>query len=40
MIANIQGGMTMISNWSTVVGFISMVIVSFLDFIAPLDCLG
>ncbi len=40
MIANIQGGMSMISEWSTVVGFVSMIIVKLLGFITPLDCLG
>ncbi len=30
----------MISNWSTVVGFMSMIIANLLGFIAPLDCLG
>ena len=40
MIANIQGGMSMISEWSTAVGFVSMIIVKLLGFITPLDCLG
>ena len=40
MIANIQGGMSMISEWSTVIGFVSMIIVKLLGFITPLDCLG
>ncbi|KJR46477.1 hypothetical protein UF75_3142 [Desulfosporosinus sp. I2] len=40
MIANIQGGMSMISNWSTVIGFTSLLIVKLLGFVAPLDCLG
>ena len=30
----------MISEWSTVVGFVSMIIVKLLGFITPLDCLG
>jgi len=40
MIANIQGGVCMISEWSTVIGFLSLVVVKTLDFISPLDCLG
>lgn len=40
MIANIQGGMSMISEWSTVIGFVSMIIVKLLGLITPLDCLG
>ena len=40
MIANIQGGVSMISELSTVIGFLSLVIVKILDFITPLDCLG
>lgn len=40
MIANIQGGVSMISEWSTVIGFLSLVIVKILGFVAPLDCLG
>lgn len=40
MIANIQGGVSMISEWSTVIGFFSLVIVKILGFVAPLDCLG
>ena len=40
MIANIQGGMSIISEWSTVIGFVSMMIVKLLGFIPPLDCLG
>ncbi len=39
MIANIQGGMSMISDWSSIIGFISFVIVKLLE-LAPLDCLG
>ena len=39
MIANIRGGMSMISEWSTVIGFFSMVIANILG-LAPLDCLG
>lgn len=30
----------MISNWSTVIGFASLITVKLLGFIAPLDCLG
>ena len=40
MIANIQGGVSMISELSTVIGFFSLVVMKILDFIAPLDCLG
>ena len=40
MIANIQGGVSMISELSTIIGFLSLVIVKILDFITPLDCLG
>ena len=47
MIANIQGGVSMISELSTIIGFLSLVIVKTLDFVivkllelAPLDCLG
>ena len=40
MIANIQGGVSMISELSNVIGFLSLVIVKILDFITPLDCLG
>ena len=30
----------MISELSTIIGFLSLVIVKTLDFITPLDCLG
>ena len=40
MIANIQRGVSMISELSTIIGFLSLVIVKILDFITPLDCLG
>ncbi len=40
MIANIQGGMSMISNLCTVVGFIGLMSVYLLGKLAPLDCLG
>lgn len=40
MIASIQGGITMISNMSTVVGFICLIIGTLFDIIVPLDCLG
>lgn len=40
MIASIQGGITMISNMSTVIGFICLVVGKMFDIIAPLDCLG
>ena len=30
----------MISEWSTVIGFLSLVVVKILGFVAPLDCLG
>lgn len=40
MIVNIQGGMTMISEWCTIIGFMSMMIVKLLGLISPLDCLG
>ena len=30
----------MISVWSTIIGFISLVFVKLLDFITPPDCLG
>ena len=30
----------MISEWSTVISFISLVVVKILGLIAPLDCLG
>ena len=39
MIANIRGGMSMISNVSTIVGFLSLIIGKMLN-VAPLDCLG
>ena len=39
MIANIRGGMSMISEWSTIIGFFSMMIAKLLG-LAPLDCLG
>ncbi len=39
MIANIRGGMSMISDWGTFIGFFSMVIVKLLGLL-PLDCLG
>lgn len=40
MIADILGGVSMISDLSTVIGFVSLVIVKVLGFVAPLDCLG
>ncbi len=40
MIANIQGGVSMISDLSTVISFICFIIAKILGFIAPLDCLG
>ncbi len=40
MIANIQGGMSMISNVSTVIGFLSLVIGNVLGLVVSLDCLG
>ena len=40
MIANIQGGVSMISELGTVIGFFSLVVVKFLGIIAPPDCLG
>lgn len=40
MIANIQGGVSMVSECSTVISFVSMLIMKLLGFIAPLDCLG
>lgn len=39
MIANIRGGMSMISEWSTIIGFCSMMIAKLLGLV-PLDCLG
>ena len=39
MIANILGGMSMISEWSTIIGFFSMMIAKLLG-LTPLDCLG
>lgn len=40
MIASIQGGVSMISEVNTVIGFLSLVVVKILGFITPLDCLG
>ena len=40
MIANIQGGMSMISDCCTIIGFICLICVNILGVIAPLDCLG
>lgn len=40
MIASIQGGITMVSNVSTVVGFICLIVGTLFDIIVPLDCLG
>lgn len=40
MIANIQGGMSMISNVSTVVGFLSLVVGKIFSLVVSLDCLG
>ena len=40
MIANIQGGMSMISEWSTVIGFVSMIIVKLLGLITLLIVWG
>ena len=40
MIANIQGGMSMISNVSTVIGFLSLVIGNVLGLMVSFDCLG
>ena len=40
MIANIRGGMSMISNMSTIVGFLCLVVGKMLNLVAPLDCLG
>ena len=39
MIANIRGGMSMISNMSTIVGFLCLVVGKMLNLVAPLDCL-
>jgi hypothetical protein len=40
MIASIQGGITMISNMSTIISFICLIVGTLFDIIVPLDCLG
>lgn len=40
MIASIQGGIFMISDMATVVGFLCLIMVKVCRSIDPLDCLG
>jgi len=40
MITNIQGGMSMVADFGTIIGFLGLVSVKLLSIMTPLDCLG
>jgi len=40
IIANIRGGMSMMADFGTIIGFLGLVALKLIDYLQTLDCLG